>query len=724
MLIDTLELLVHYVKYVDKSPCLAIDLETTGLDYVTDRVIGVAFANAKGEYYADLDLMVCNGATLAEAWWAMKPLFDTDKHLIFAHNAPFDIYFAKKAFKFYLNEDFHWEQSNNWWDTMAMTVLLDENQIGAHIEIPNFVGEGVHKVGALSLKAQAYLHFGRAPRTYDEGFLQWTSEERSAYACDDARNTYDLGVLLGEKLQAEKLMPYWEEYVAPVCYPTETMERLGVMIDKAKVEEYGIELDGRIAALDVEIQALVPPHEEYVYSLRNWPGKRAELIQLFIDAGVEFPLTATGKPSLTSTTLAAAAAQCPKLPVWEQLRTTTLVPFNPDSDVMLSAYLDSKRVTLPLTEKGNPSVKEEVLLEIAEKYPKVALFKPLLERRKLMKLRHTYVQGTLDCIWEDGRVHGNWNSTGTVTGRFSCTKSDKPEEHKRGPALQTIPRPDTGEDMGCNPREWFIAASGYKLIVADLSQAEIRMLAVLSKDSTLRDAVVSGEDLHTANAMRVFTRQWEAGNEVERKRLRNIAKFVSFGIIYGIGPNGLAKRLNCDKKEAQSHIDAFYAAFPGVEQWMAFVRMTASRTGYSRTFFGRKRRPIFLHQPEPVDKRMQVLYDTERNNEFQRSFGKYGRLVNDVNPKEVEGRGLRQAVNAAIQGGIGGLINKGLVDIVRAGYRLLIQMHDEVVIEVPDNEEEIERAVAFLKQTYEVNLDGVPFILDVHVGNSWASGKD
>jgi DNA polymerase I-like protein with 3'-5' exonuclease and polymerase domains len=717
-------MLQHYVAYVNRSPCLAIDLETTGLDYVLDRVVGVAFADDKGEYYADLDMLAANGCLPAEAWWMLKPLFDMERHLIFMHNAPFDLYFARKAYLFYHNKDFHWEQHNSVWDTMAMTVLLDENQIGARIEMPNFLGKGSHKVGALSLKGQSWLQFGRTPRTYDEDFMQWAPEERAAYACDDARNTFDLGVLLGERIKTEGLLPYWEQFVAPVCYPTEVMERLGIAVDTEKVAAYGVELDERIAALDATIQELVPPQEEYTYLLRNWPGKRAELVQLFDEAGVTFPLTATGKPSMTSTTLAEAAAQHPKLAVWKQLRTTTLVPFNPDSDVMLAEYLAKHRVTLPTTDKGNPSVKEEVLLQLAEKYPKVQLFAPLLERRKLMKLKNTYVQGILDCVWEDGRVHGNWNSTGTVTGRFSCTKSSTPVEHPRGPALQTIPRPDTAEEMGCNPREWFVAAPGYKLIVADLSQAEIRMLAALSKDAALKDAILSGVDLHTANAQRIYSKQWEEADDAGRKVLRNAAKATSFGTVYGIGANGLARRIGCTKEEAQAHIDAFYHTFMGVERWMNYVRQVAQRREYSETYYGRRRRPVFLRRNPAIDKRQQALYDIEQDNEFSRSFGKFGREYGQVPLKELESRALRQAVNASIQGGIGEIINRGLVEIVRAGYRLLLQMHDEVVIEVRDDEEEINKAVAFLKGVYEITLNDIPFVLDVHVGNSWGAGKE
>lgn len=652
---------------------LVVDLETTGLDMLDSEVIGIGLATADCALY--LDLLTMDASLHRQVW---QEVYDVlSGRLMVAHNAPFDLYFLKREFHSWLNQSL---QLQGVWDTMSMAALLDENLIGVRIDI-----EG-KQVGALSLKALSRLFLGRHQRVYSADFANWTPEERLEYGLADVRNTYDLAVKFAHMLEKDDLLSYYSTYVSPTVYITNALEENGMTIDRPKLLETRELVDKEIQEYLQEIQNLIPPTPEVVTKGR-------------------------GKNKTTK---------------------TVMVPFNPNSYAQLGEYLAAKKYRLPLTSTGKPSVGMETLEDLFVKYPDEPLWKPLFKMRRLAKLQGTYIDACLEMAWEDDTVHPEWNSTGTVTGRYSCSTSGKNKEmrHKRGPALQTIPRPDTLLEAGWeyNPREWFIAREGKTLCVADLSQAEVRMLAVRCKDKALIEAVNSGEDIHTSVAKRVF-KDWDKMDDATKKRHRQAAKMVTFGIMYGIGAYGLANRLGVSQDEAEKLLSDFYATFPGVLEWKQHESFKLLRSGSVTTLFGRKRSPALLKKPPRItakphtaeweqQKLMESLWKLEYDFALEKSHFSEG-----VDDEQLEARAVRQAINFEIQGSVAELINQGLYAMIQRGYILQAQIHDEVVIEGEDTDEWKQQAERDIRDVFDVEIEGVRFRADVHFGATWACGK-
>ena len=676
MLVRTLdELTAAYVALQD-SPAIAVDLETTGLDMLDSEVIGIGLANTKHAYY--VDLLSFPTETWQEAWLCVAKLLHGIPYWV-AHNAPFDLYFLKREFASWLNQQ-NLESGCTIWDTMSMACLYDENLIGVRIDI-----EG-KTVGALSLKALSKLFLGRTQRLYDTSFAEWTPEERGEYGCADVRNTYDLADFFSKELYRLDLLDYYNEFVAPTTFITEALESNGICVDRPKLLEVQATIQQEVDEYVQQLQAVVPPTYEEVTKGR-------------------------GKNKVTE---------------------TVAVPFNPKSYKQLGAYLSGKGYRLGLTPSGGFQVDLESLEELRTKYPDEPLWEPLFKMRKLEKLQGTYVESCLELAWEDDSVHPEWNSTGTVTGRYSCSMGGKNKElrHKRGPALQTIPRPDTVKEAGWeyNPREWFVAKPGNCFCVADLSQAEVRMLAVRCQDKALIEAVGAGEDIHSSVAQRVF-HNWFITDDAGRKKMRQASKQATFGILYGIGPYGLATRLGIDEEQAEELLKDFFRAFPGVREWKDRESVALLRKGYVKTLYGRRRSPVIIQKAPRVtapphtaewerQKLVEQLWQLEWDYAMEKS--KFDENTDDT---QLASRAVRQAINFEIQGSVAELINAGLYQLVAEGYELKAQIHDEVVIEGPDTEEWREKVGQRLRELFEREIEGVLFRLDVHVGSTWACGK-
>jgi DNA polymerase-1 len=317
------------------------------------------------------------------------------------------------------------------------------------------------------------------------------------------------------------------------------------------------------------------------------------------------------------------------------------------------------------------STAQDVLEELAQQHEVAKL---VLEYRQLTKLKSTYID-TLPLLINarTGRVHTTFNQTGTATGRLSSNN----------PNLQNIPiRTETGREI----RAAFIAAKGNLLLAADYSQIELRLLAHYSEDPLLTHAFREGHDIHQLTASEVFGVPRDQINAEHRRR----AKAVNFGIVYGLSPFGLAQQLGIEQKEAKKYIEGYFEKYAGVRKYIDRVIEATRRDGFVRTEFGRRR-------PIP-----------------------------DINSKNVSMRGFaeRTAVNTPLQGTAADLIKLAMIRIdklltdKKLKSRMLLQVHDELVFEVPKEEVETMRALIedAMQNVYPLR---VPLVVDVGVGKNW-----
>ncbi|NNE11647.1 MAG: DNA polymerase I [Ilumatobacter sp.] len=351
---------------------------------------------------------------------------------------------------------------------------------------------------------------------------------------------------------------------------------------------------------------------------------------------------------------------------------------NLNSPTQLRALLFEERALSPVgvkKTKSGYSTDAQTLEKLKEQWPE--FIEPLLRHREVEKLRGTYGEGLLHEVAEDGRIHATFNQTVARTGRLS---SDQPNLHN-------IPvRSEEGRVF----RTAFVAPPGRALLVADYNQIELRCIAHLAADPGLIEAFTTRQDIHNATAARVF----EVDPADVTLDQRSKAKMVSYGLAYGMEAYGLGQRLNIPTDEAAVILDAYFEAFPNVKAYMDATVQEARKNGYTETLFGR-RRPI----PELLNSNWRIRQ-----------------------------AGERQAMNAGIQGLAADIFKVALVRIDEAleagGHdsELVLQVHDEVIVEVPDGEREHvgELVVDLMRQAAELD---VPLEVNVSWGDTWAAAK-
>jgi len=333
-----------------------------------------------------------------------------------------------------------------------------------------------------------------------------------------------------------------------------------------------------------------------------------------------------------------------------------------------------EKLKLPVirkTPKGQPSTAEPVLQELAHDYP---LPKVIMEYRGLTKLKSTYTDQLPKQVHEStGRVHTSYHQAVAATGRLSS----------KDPNLQNIP---IRTEEGRRVRKAFIAAPGYKLIAADYSQIELRIMAHLSKDDGLLKAFRDGLDIHSATASEVFGHPIEQVKDFERRS----AKAINFGLIYGMSAFGLARQLSIPRGDAQDYIDLYFERYPGVRAYMDSVREQAAGDGYVETIFGRR-----LYLP-----------DITASN-FQRRQG-----------------AERAAINAPMQGSAADIIKLAMIDVdgwlMESGIdaKMIMQVHDELVLEVREDLVPKVMAIVDEKMSSAAELD-VPLVVESGMGDNW-----
>jgi DNA polymerase-1 len=349
-------------------------------------------------------------------------------------------------------------------------------------------------------------------------------------------------------------------------------------------------------------------------------------------------------------------------------------PFNVNStDQLRSILFDQLQLpVLKKTSTGKPSTDASVLKKIDH-----PLVTALLEYRELEKLRSTYVDGYLPLIDGDGRIRTRFNQMAATTGRLS---SDTPN-------LQNIPvRSESGRTI----RRAFVAGRGSEFLVADYSQIELRVLAHMSGDPFLIEAFRAGMDVHTATAARV----WDVDPSQVTSDQRRTAKMINFGLLYGMEAFGLADRLGIGRDEAKGHIDAYFSQFHQVEEYMSSVVTTARNQGYTTTLFGRRR----------------YLPELKSDNFRIRQMGE------------------RMALNAPVQGTAADIIKAAMIELDSAlreeklASTLLLQIHDELILEVPDDERLVAEKLVVETMEGVAGLD-VPLRVDVGWGPDLAAVK-
>ncbi|HSC69547.1 MAG TPA: DNA polymerase I [Cellvibrio sp.] len=347
--------------------------------------------------------------------------------------------------------------------------------------------------------------------------------------------------------------------------------------------------------------------------------------------------------------------------------------FNLSSPKQLGAILfeQQKLPVLKKTPTGTPSTAEDVLQELALDYP---LPKVLMEYRGLAKLKSTYTDKLpLVINKRTGRIHTSYHQAVAATGRLSS----------QDPNLQNIP---IKTEEGRRIRQAFIAPAGYKLVAADYSQIELRIMAHLSDDAGLLSAFEKGLDVHRATAAEVFGVPLDAVSS----DMRRSAKAINFGLIYGMSAFGLAKQLRLGRNEAQQYIDRYFERYPGVQRYMNNIRALAHEQGYVETLFGRR-----LYLPEINAKNKNLQMGAERT-----------------------------AINAPMQGTAADIIKTAMIkvqawlDEAQLDAKIIMQVHDELVLEVAESQLDQVRAGLIERMSAAATLK-VPLLVEAGVGSNW-----
>ncbi len=595
-IISSIEDLNEWVDRLESVDMFAFDTETTSLDPMQAKLVGLSFSIKAAEAiyvpvahdYAGAPAQL----DLNEVLSALKPVLENP-----------DIKKIGQHIKYDMNvlSQYGIKVQGVAFDTMLESYVF--NSTGSR-----------HDMDSLALK-----YLGRQTTHYEEiagkgakqiSFSQVAVDVAGHYAAQDADITLQLHQHLWPKLEAEPgLAAVLQELEVPLIPVLARMEQRGVLIDGKLLAEQSREMAKQMLSL-----------EEQAY---------------------------------------AEAGQ----------------PFNLGSPKQLQQILFEKQ-ELPVirkTPKGQPSTAEDVLQELARDYP---LPKLILDYRSLSKLKSTYTDKLpLEINPRTGRVHTSYHQAVAATGRLSSSR----------PNLQNIP---IRSAQGRKIRKAFIAPPGQLILAADYSQIELRIMAHLSGDSGLVKAFHDGIDVHSATAGEVFETPYQDVSSDQRRA----AKAINFGLMYGMSAFGLARQLNITRGEAQDYMDRYFTRYPDVQAFMEKTRQQAREQGYVETLFGRR------------------LY------------------LNEINASNMQRRqgAERAAINAPLQGTAADIIKRAMLSVdawleaEHSDTYLVMQVHDELVLEVPEEKLDEIKAGVIERMSAAASLD-VPLVVDAGHGLNWDS---
>ncbi|WP_323964397.1 DNA polymerase I [Aeromonas hydrophila] len=585
----------EWLARLQVAPLFAFDTETTSLDYMEARVVGVSFAIEPGKAayvpfghdYLGAPVQLTEAVVLGK----LKPLLEDPARLKVGQNLKYDR-------NVLLNHGI--ELQGIAYDTMLESYVL--NSTASRHDMDSLARRYLN---AETISFEEIAGKGVKQLTFNQIEL----EQAAPYAAEDADITLRLHQTLWGKLSAEPgLAKVFSEIELPLLPVLARMERLGTTIEPKLLHQQSQEIEVRLAELEKQAHEL---------------------------AGQEFNLS---------------------------------------SPKQLGEILFTK-LGLPIikkTPKGAPSTAEEVLAELAETYELPQL---LMEHRGLAKLKSTYTDKLPLMIKpQTGRVHTSYHQAVAATGRLSSTD----------PNLQNIP---VRNEQGRRIRQAFIPCAGYKLVAADYSQIELRIMAHLSGDKGLLTAFAEGKDIHKATAAEVFGVALEAVTS----DMRRSAKAINFGLIYGMSAFGLAKQLGIGRAEAQKYMDLYFERYPGVLEYMERTRQQADAQGYVETLFGRR-----LYLPDIKSRNAGLRKAAER-----------------------------AAINAPMQGTAADIIKRAMINVdgwIRGiedqSIRMLMQVHDELVFEI--REEKLEEYIAIIKEKMSAAAElHVPLVVEAGTGDNW-----
>ncbi|MGL5409899.1 MAG: DNA polymerase I, partial [Shewanella sp.] len=584
-----------WLKILQQAPLMAVDTETTSLDYMVAELVGLSFAVEAGKAaylplahdYVGAPPQLDKHAALAQ----LRPILEDANINKVGQNLKYDISILANAGIHLRGVAF---------DTMLESYVF--NSVASRHDMD---GLALKYLGHKNISFEDIAGKGAKQLTFNQIPL----ETAAPYAAEDADITLQLHQHLWPRLeQASELAAVFTQIELPLIQVLSQIERQGVLIDSMLLGQQSEELARKIDELEQKAYAI---------------------------AGEKFNLSS------------------PK-----QLQ-----------------VLFFEKLGYPITKKtpkGAPSTAEEVLVELALDFP---LPKVILEHRSLTKLKSTYTDKLpLMVNAKTGRVHTSYHQANAATGRLSSSE----------PNLQNIPiRTEEGRRI----RQAFIAPEGRKILAADYSQIELRIMAHLSQDAGLLKAFAEGKDIHRATAAEVFGTDFDDVTTEQRRR----AKAVNFGLIYGMSAFGLAKQLDIPRNEAQTYIDTYFARYPGVLRYMEETRASASELGYVTTLFGRR-----LYLPEIRDR-----------NAMRRQAAE------------------RAAINAPMQGTAADIIKRAMISIAdwiatetQGEITMIMQVHDELVFEVDaDQAERLKRQICEL-MAKAANLD-VELLAEAGIGDNW-----
>ena len=606
--IQTVEDLQKWIEDIKRHKIVAIDTETNSLNPFEARLVGFSLSYEAGkacyvplrhggeEAQEPMDLFNFGASnrptqiSLKQAIALLKPVLEDENILKIGHNIKYDMHILSRE----IGPDFKITPIQ---DTMLMSYSLNGTKHGHGMDelAETYLNHS-------TIKYKDVCGTGRTQITFDQVDLS----DATKYAAEDADITFRLYQLFETQLSNSSEKQIHNQFDLPLIQVLFDMERQGIMIDKAQLNQLNTYFDTQLADLTVQIYELAG--EEFNI---NSPAQLGVI--LFEKMGVS-----GGKKGANG------------------------------------AWKTDIKVLEKLSEDGN---------ELAKK---------IIEYRSFAKLKNTYVDALLTLLAPNHkRVHTSFSLTSTSTGRLASSD----------PNLQNIPiRSEAGKEI----RKAFIAKDGYKLVCADYSQIELRLMADVADVTLLREALINNEDIHATTASQVFGIPL---NEIDADTRRR-AKAINFGIVYGISAFGLSNQLGISRSDAKKYIDAYFDKYPQIKTYMDKTIAFAHEHEYVKTPFGRK------------------CYVYGINDKMLRSFAE------------------RAAINAPIQGGAADIIKLAMIKLNQElkqselDATLLLQVHDELIFEVADKD--VEGAVKLVKNTMEnvVQLS-VPLIAEVGIGNNW-----